>query len=886
MAYSTLPPTGHLRAAGLALALAAAAAGLAQADVRVSDLAGEATRAARVYRDLGYKASIPLFEADADLSVGQMRQLATAYRLNHDTENAERWYAQVVAADAGDPLDLYFYAQALQSNGRGRMAKAYFERYDAARATPGDARGRDAAEVIGRGGVRHADGVTVRNERAVNTEHLDFSPTIAPACAGRPEGIVFVTTRPVGRPGRNGRDLWIDDNFMSLFRAEVDAGAPGSPLAAPTEFAPGLNTLYHEGPLCFDAAGQRMYFTRNTFLKGRRRAGRDGVMRLNLYVSARTADGAWGDPVELPFNTDDYEEAHPALSSDGLTLVFASDRPGGYGGMDLYRADFLGGRWSQPVNLGEAVNTPGNEAFPFVHADGAVYFASDGRGGLGGLDLFVLPAGGLLPALSLDSTLVASGPLAASARVRNLGTPFNSPKDDFGFVVDRERRRGYFSSAREGGLGGDDVYSFEVAAPLPEPALHRVCVYAEPDASRLLPGAEVIVQELGGVIAAGADALAGAGDFALRLRPSAQADGTYDLAVVPAATRGEAAAAPLRRVVGEALRYRTDATGAVAFPALPGRSYRVTAAAEGFVEGAVDVTIPARAADGAVESCVGLASAPTLGLEGASAVSLRGVTVNRRYGNPLPNVDLVLVDLCTGQERTARSAADGSYTFGCVPCGCEYLLRGSKRFFADVEGLASTLLPDCASVSCDGGDEVAVPLALEPAIPGRRAELPAADRAPEALGGQALAEGTVIELHNVYYDFDEAYIRRDAREELDHVVELLRNHPGMEIELGSHTDARGGQTYNRNLSRRRAEAARAYIVSRGIDNRRVTAAGYGESQPRNRCRDGVRDCDESEHQANRRTEVKVTRLGTEGVSVRYNGDLPDYIDRAPAGRRR
>jgi len=151
------------------------------------------------------------------------------------------------------------------------------------------------------------------------------------------------------------------------------------------------------------------------------------------------------------------------------------------------------------------------------------------------------------------------------------------------------------------------------------------------------------------------------------------------------------------------------------------------------------------------------------------------------------------------------------------------------------------------------------------------------------LGGGVLVAGALIELQNIYYDFDQHYIRDDAKDDLNHIVALMREYPGMEIELGSHTDARAPIAYNKALAQRRAEAARQYIVAQGIDNRRIIARGFGESQLRNRCADFV-DCSEEEHQYNRRTEVRIIKVG-EDVDVHYKDEGPETIDPADPKRK-
>ena len=140
-----------------------------------------------------------------------------------------------------------------------------------------------------------------------------------------------------------------------------------------------------------------------------------------------------------------------------------------------------------------------------------------------------------------------------------------------------------------------------------------------------------------------------------------------------------------------------------------------------------------------------------------------------------------------------------------------------------------------------------------------------------------LTSGSVIVLENIYYDFNKSYIRTGAARELDELLALMRQHPSMKIELGSHTDARGSNQYNQRLSDRRAASAKEYLVSRGIAGSRIAALGFGEGNLRNKCSDGV-NCSEEEHQYNRRTEVRVTAIDTP-LDVRYEDSGPKVIDR-------
>jgi len=147
----------------------------------------------------------------------------------------------------------------------------------------------------------------------------------------------------------------------------------------------------------------------------------------------------------------------------------------------------------------------------------------------------------------------------------------------------------------------------------------------------------------------------------------------------------------------------------------------------------------------------------------------------------------------------------------------------------------------------------------------------------ESVLTQPIQEGTVIALENIYYDFNKSSIRRGSTPDLDALVKLMQTYPSMEIEMTAHTDSRGSKDYNLQLSLKRAESAKQYLISHDIDPERIRAFGYGESQPRNHCIEGI-ECSESEHQYNRRTEVKITKID-EAIKVQYNPDGVEIIEK-------
>ena len=280
--------------------------------------------------------------------------------------------------------------------------------------------------------------VEIENVVAINSNKLDFSPTFYE------EGIVFVSNRK--RPNNakaitDNKDEWLGDNFMSLYYAkETDEG-----MELPQEFSVNITTRYHEGPVSFTRSGQQIFFTRNSYKNGRKETNRRGDTLLKIYTATKNGQD-WTGIKELPFNVEDYDQCHPTISANGKVLIFSSNRNGGYGGMDLYKSEFLNGQWSTPVNLGAPINTKKNEVFPYMHFDGTLYFSSNGHGGYGGLDVF--------------SSVMRDAYWEAPV---NVNSPINSLDDDFGFILDKAGKSGYFSSSRAKGLGKDDIYRFAIA---------------------------------------------------------------------------------------------------------------------------------------------------------------------------------------------------------------------------------------------------------------------------------------------------------------------------------------------------------------------------------------------------------------------------------------
>jgi outer membrane protein OmpA-like peptidoglycan-associated protein len=253
--------------------------------------------------------------------------------------------------------------------------------------------------------------------------------------------IYFASARDTGNFTQR-KHKWTGEYFTNIYDADIDPATNNA--SEVNKFKSEINTRFHEATPVFTKDGKTVYFTRNNFVKGKKGKDDKKTTLLKLYKATFEND-KWTNITALPFDSDNYSTAHPALSPDGKTLYFASDMPGTIGQSDIYKVSISpDGSFGKPQNLGKSINTEGKETFPFVTDENEIYFASDGHPGLGGLDIFV----GQIE----DNGTVNN--------IQNVGNDINSPKDDFAYSIDPVSRKGYFSSNKDGGQGSDDIYSF------------------------------------------------------------------------------------------------------------------------------------------------------------------------------------------------------------------------------------------------------------------------------------------------------------------------------------------------------------------------------------------------------------------------------------------
>ncbi|MFD2719181.1 OmpA family protein [Hymenobacter monticola] len=612
-----------------------------------------------------YETAIPLYQADIakgkNASLNNFR-IGEAYRLSNRVELAEPFYKAaldggVKNADAG-----FRYAEALKANGKYDEAAAQFSTYAssggnrtlAARAET-EAKNVNASKAMASMKSKY----DVMPVDALNSAGSDFGGTMM---AGPGSDFVFASNREGKKYLGNG------ENFYDLYAIKFDNAAAMSGGSARKLEGPFNTEDRHEASATYTPDGKTMVFARSNSGKKNdyRPEGGDKTTLLSddLWISY-LRNGAWTEPVLANINDRTADDFSPVFAPDGTTLYFSSARKGGQGGNDLYKATLgANGRFSPAENLGESINSAGNDNFPGVAPDGTLYFASDGRPGLGKLDLFMVKGG----------------------QAVNLGPEVNSVGDDFA-PVPMAGDMGLFSSNRAGGKGSDDFYTFK------KKPLKLVTFYA---------------------------------------------DGT--------------------------VLERDDKSNT---------------------------------------------STPV----GGATVTITG-----------PN----------GQSQKVTSDAAGKFNVKLDSVS-------NYAFFAERAGDFSSR----TTLSTVGRKP------SQDALPNPMNDI----QLPVTLTLNKIILAKAIEVKDIFYDYNKYNIRPDAAIRLDTLVQTLVDNPKISIELSSHTDSRGKDAYNMKLSQQRAEAAVAYIVSKGISKSRITAKGYGETRP------VVPNAKtEAEYQRNRRTEFKVTRI--------------------------
>ena len=386
--------------------------------------AGEYYEAIDLYKDAYNK-------VDREQKTAIFFKVGECYRIIGDAKAASLWYSKALREDYQDPVIFLRQGQMLLVNEKYTEAEDEFKKYRDL--VPDDPRGEIGFESCQAAIVwtQNPTGYIIENMKVFNSRERDFSP----AFVNESHTEVFLTSTRDEASGDETHGA-TGQSFADMFSTSIDRKGKWS-VPVPVE---NLNSEFEDGTPNISSDFTKLYYTR---------CKKEKSQQLGCQVFESRSDGEGWQEATVVFETlgDSISTAHPAISPDDNTLYFVSDMPGGIGENDIWKVTQEDGSWGEPENLGEEINTPGNDLYPYVHPDGTLYFSSDSRVGLGGLDIYKA---------RIDET--------GSWMVENMRPPINSPDDDFGIVFEGDLERGFFSSSRKG-RGNDEIFSF-VLPPL------------------------------------------------------------------------------------------------------------------------------------------------------------------------------------------------------------------------------------------------------------------------------------------------------------------------------------------------------------------------------------------------------------------------------------
>ncbi len=781
---------------------------------------GKLKRAERLMGQHNYKGAIQLYlnildkGDNAEAAIG----IAECYRMVGNSDETEYWYGFVSKLPNAPQKSWLFYAMALQQNNKCNLSKQWAEKY-LNEIEPNNTQAMWLVKSCEEGVVDdlRASGklYQVKNLEEINTNKDEFAPQYFK------NDLVFISSREK-KVASKRFNRWTNDeekSFTEVYRSvrkqlgEVEEYS--FKYGSPKKFSKKLSTKFHDGPVCFNADFNEIYFTRSN-MNGK---ADDGIIRLKVYQS-KGPPSKYSDPRSLPVNSDEYSVLHPSLSDDGEMLFFSSDMPGGFGGYDLYVSYLEEGRWSPPVNLGPTINTEGNEVFPYHHHSGTLYFASNGLVGLGGLDIYY----------SKENYSAWTDPI-------NLGYPVNTTEDDFGFIINRERTHGYFSSNRDNGKGGDDIYTFTKLSVTIEISVYDEITKIPIEAADVFTPCSAVQNLL-----TNQD-----GKIILELPLDMACDfASEKLGYQPNSVHISTKKKAPGQVLYAKIPLKLECIFIVAGQVTDGHSGNPIDSAkvrlQTYCSGELDEQIVMTDVEGRYEfrdvreDCDIRVTVEKIGFTKGSATFKTGTKC--------------------GEAAVAEGLIDTSGAYvQSIPLYCfgEHCENGE---LPPPDGVIDSVMNGDGTITVtyqDGREEI---INLDGTV-----DIVNQDG---SLSNKPMTGAT--ELINIYYDFDDSKIRSEAAPVLDNLVTLLEMYPEMKIKITSHTDARGKKGYNRNLSKRRANSVVQYLTSQGISRSRLKAKGMGEKVMINRCYDGI-ECTEELHQENRRTEFVITEFVPDGFDA-------------------
>ena len=393
-------------------------------------------RANKYYNILNFDKAIELYKRADTLTIQGVRNYADACVKQNKASDALLVYGIVINRKDVQPSDYFQYANLLKMNSRYTEADVWMKKY--AEKAPDELRTIHNKRVFNECATLRQDrGFFQKVNLGINTPKQEFASSFV-------NGTLVYSAQGEEQAPVIKKYTWTKESFLNLYVVDTVLAQD----TAKRNLSPLFNDKFHEGSSTFTGDGKKVFFSAND---PDLHADSSKTYNLQLYSATLNSDSTWSEKVPFEYNSPNYSIAHPWINKSGNLMYFSSNMPGGKGGADIYVTTLdKNGVWSNPKNLGDAINTEGDEFFPFYNDKDSIFsFASNGHFGLGGLDIIMCKF--------RENEFV---------QVTNFGTPLNSESDDFAAVFTDDMKVGYISSNREGGQGSDDIYGMKILKPL------------------------------------------------------------------------------------------------------------------------------------------------------------------------------------------------------------------------------------------------------------------------------------------------------------------------------------------------------------------------------------------------------------------------------------
>lgn len=886
----------------------------------VLDSNAQNSQADKLYQRGAYYEAIPLYKRESKAKNETKRlkafvKLGDCYKAINNFPEAENAYRKAFEVSGELPSDAYLrYAQVLKVNNNYEEAIEQYKNY--LKLNPGDENVKRALKFCQniKDFMNKPQEYEVKNVGTVNSPKSEFSPYVVN------DKLMFIAERAQFDFVGFEKNEYNGEPFLNLYVSPL----AGTDVKKEKPFSKSVNSQFHDGPGCVSADGSTLYFTRVSYIN------KNNFVNQSKIYMANGSMKSWKKVKPIELNSDDYSIAHPSISNDNSTLFFTSNMPGGFGGKDIWMCKREGEVWGTPVNLGPDINTTGDEMFPSIRKDGTLFFSSDGLPGIGGLDIYSAKE------IQGKWIIERNEGLGLNSSADDFGITFLN--DSMGYfssnraggkggddiysyvyrsrshvdvsgtvlltenIMDKARGKKVLLMDEKGNVldsmytDGNGFFSFR---NLDADKKYMTSI-EETDPSlvgkaRFYLATDTTIQRVTAKYQGNRFVFKN-----LPVDPNALPELYTKDDLVFAGSLTHSGKQPLKNVklklvneFGDVMEETTtNENGSFAFRNIPSDQNYVVSIEEG------DIQLP-EGTKVSLNNRVGKEIRSfyktkekfvfrILASEKAVLNDMDAEDMNLYMGlygymydqdkKPLSSIKIKVHQEDGSDEQEWVTSEAGKFSFRNLAADKNYIfeadendpnLKGvNKIYIADAKGRVYKIVElgkngkfEFKILEADkfslGEFVVNDPWLKVPELKKENVK-PAKELKPVAVEEEGESELSITIVENIYYPYGVWEIDENGKAVLDKAVDALKDYPKLIMEISSHTDSQSSAEFNLGLSNKRAQTAVDYIVSRGIDRKRLKAKGYGETRLLNRCGDGV-ECSDEEHRVNRRTEFKITK---------------------------